>query len=199
MRWFVVSLLLMALSASCSRAKPETKSDADASPPAADAAGGSLSLAPPPADDWQEVKVSNANVKIRVPTGATVPADRAGRDTKFAGSYFRVVMPSGTDVYFAERHGTADAGDVAIEKLAFRARAKDKGAVLYEADDALVVVRDEGPPVGKHCETTACGKIAGRPLCATAAGARVEGTQVKKLTETECLAIVTIARSIQDL
>jgi hypothetical protein len=159
---------------------------------------GGLALTPPLADDWLQVKVGSAKLAVRIPQGATVPSDRAGYDAKFAGSYFRVVLPSSYDVYFAERHSSA-ADDVETAKLAFRARTKGKGVVLYEAEDALVSQRDAGPPTGKHCETTACGKISGRPICAIAAGARVDGTLVKRLTETECLAVVTIARSIRDL
>jgi hypothetical protein len=160
-------------------------------------AGGGRALTPPPADDWPEVKVGSATLAVRIPQGATVPSDRAGHDAKFAGSYFRVVLPSSYDVYFAERHGSA-ANDVDTAKLAFRAKTKGKGIVLYEADDALVSQRDEAP-LGKHCETTACGKLDGRPICAIGTGGRVDGTLVKTLTETECLAVVTIARSIRAL
>ena len=39
----------------------------------------------------------------------------------------------------------------------------------------------------------------GPPICASGAGSRDEGTQVKDMTETERLAVVTIARSIRDL
>jgi hypothetical protein len=207
MRTLVAPFVVIALLA-CSKDGGDTKkadaapstASANASASAAAPADGGFALAPPPADDWQEVKLAKAKVKLRVPGGATVPSDRAGHDAKFAGSFFRVVLPSGYDVYFAERHGSADAGaDVTAEKLAFRARTKGKGVFLYEADDAMVVVRDEGPPAGKYCETTACGKLSGRPICAIAAGARIDGTQVKKLTETECLAVVTIARSIHEL
>lgn len=179
-------------SASVTPGAPGTPAGADAG------ADGGFALAPPPPDDWSEVKVSKAKLKVRIPNGASVPDDRAGHDGTFAGSYFRVVMPSGYDVYFAERHGAA-APDIAAEKLAFRARTKGKGVFLYGALDAMVVERDDGPPLGKYCETTACGKVAGRPICASAAGARADGTIVKKLTETECLAVVTVARSISDL
>lgn len=189
----------------CSKDAPapaSTSASASVSPtssgaPDAEADTG-FTLAPPRPDDWSEVKVTKAKVKLRVPSGAAVPDDRAGHDGSFAGSYLRVVMPSGYDVYFAERHGAA-APDLAAEKLAFQARTEGKGVFLYAAQDAMVVERDVGPPFGKYCETTACGKVAGRPICASAAGARADGTIVKKLTETECLAVVTIARSISDL
>jgi hypothetical protein len=196
----VATALLASSGFACSKDAPDTTkpSPAPGAPSAAPPRDGGFALSPPPADDWPEVKVAKAKIKLRVPSGATVPDDRAGHDGSFAGSYFRVLMPSGYDVYFAERHGAA-APDLDAEKLAFKARTKGKGTFLYEAPDAMVVERDDGPPVGKYCETTACGKIAGRPICASAAGARPDGTQVKKLTETECLALVTIARSIRDL
>lgn len=199
----LLATLLVSCAAACSKgASDANRSDArpstPPSSPSTTPAGAALALAPPRPDDWAEQKLAKAKVKLRVPSGATVPTENAGHDGSFAGSYFRVVMPSGYDVYFAERHGAA-APDLATEKLAFKARTKGKGLFLYEAEDAMVVERDDGPPLGKYCETTACGKIAGRPICASAAGARAEGTVVKKLTETECLAVVTIARSIQEL
>src|SRR5688572_20720402 len=46
--------------------------------------------APPPTDDWQQVKVSAAKLTVKIPQGASVPEDKAGADDAFAGSYFRV-------------------------------------------------------------------------------------------------------------
>jgi len=178
---------------SASAAAPGAGSGAAAGLPAAAEAG---LLAPPSGADWEEVKVSNAKLKARIPTGASIPSDRASHDKAFVGSSFRVVMPSGYDVYFAERHTDAGA-DVAAERLAAKKRPNAK--VLFESDDAVVMERAEDQPVGKHCETTACGAVAGRPICAIAVGGRTEGTQVETLTETECLAVVTIARSIRAL
>jgi hypothetical protein len=158
---------------------------------------GGLAPTPPAGDDWQELDVSKADLKVRIPSGATVPADRAGHDAKFAGSFFRVVMPSGYDVLFAERHGSETA-DVAAEKRAFRAKTKGTGAILYEAADAFVIHRDDGADAGgPYCEVTACAKAGERRICATATGARIDGTIFKKLTDTECFAVVTIARSIK--
>ncbi|MDB5213628.1 MAG: hypothetical protein JWO86_1555 [Myxococcaceae bacterium] len=182
----------VAIDASASDASGADATDVDASLP-----DGGLAPTPPSADDWQEVDVSKANVKIRVPSGATVPAEHAGHDAKFAGSFFRVVLPSGYDVLFAERHGN-ESTDITVEKQAFRAKTKGKGAIVYEAPDAFVITRDEGADAGgKYCEVTACTKVAGHAMCATAAGARHDGTMFKKLTDTECLAVVTIARSIK--
>lgn len=45
-----------------------------------------------------------AKLKARIPSGAGIPSDRSRRDKAFVGSSFRVAMPSGYDVYFAERH-----------------------------------------------------------------------------------------------
>ncbi len=170
----------------------DSSAEVDASLP-----DGGLAARPPKADDWEDVDVSKADLKVRVPSGAAVPADRAGHDAKFAGSFFRVVMPSGYDVLFAERHGAAGA-DVTAEKLAFRAKTKGKGVIVYEAPDAFVITREDSADAGgRYCESTACGTIAGRPICATATGGRTDGTIFKKLTDTECLAVVTIARSIK--
>lgn len=201
MRTAAAVLAVLALAPSCKDATESKKTGTlTPSAPAERDSGASSDggLVPPRPDDWIETKVSKAKLKVRVPSGASVPSDRAGFDEKFVGSYFRVVMPSGYDVLFAERHGTSPTTDVAVDRLAFKAKTRDKGEVLYDAADGFVAIRDEGPPHGKHCETTACGKIGGRPICASGAGSRVDGTQVKTLTETECLAIVTIARSIQD-
>jgi hypothetical protein len=213
----VAVALLVSSPAACSKDSPEPKRTATAAAEAAvavdasasdafaaDAADvdatlpdGGLAPMPPSADDWQEVDVSKANVKVRIPSGATVPAEHAGHDAKFAGSFFRVVLPSGYDVLFAERHGSESA-DVTAEKQAFRAKTKGKGAIVYEAPDAFVITRDEGASAGgPYCEVTACNKVAGHPMCATATGARRDGTMFKKLTDTECLAVVTIARSIK--
>jgi hypothetical protein len=158
---------------------------------------GGLAPTPPAGDDWDEVDITKANLRVRVPSGATVPAALAGRDAKFAGSFFRVVMPSGYDVLFAERHGS-DLTDVAAEKRAFRAKTKGVGAILYEAADAFVIRRDDGADAGgPYCETTACASVGERRICATATGSRIDGTIFKKLTDTECLAVVTIARSLK--
>jgi hypothetical protein len=154
--------------------------------------------APPPIDDWQDVKVKGAKLSLKVPKGATVPDDKAGVDPKFAGSYLRIKMPSGYDLYFAEHHGK-DSVDIAAEKRRYQLDTTKKIQLVYEADDAVVVNRIEDPPAGKYCETTACGRIEGRPICASHAGALIEGQEVKKLTETECLAVVAIARSINAL
>ena len=200
----VASLVVMALLACSSFAC--SKDGAEGKKPTAAATtetsdGGAPT--PPAADDWEEVDVSKAEVKVRIPRGATVPADRAGHDAKFAGSFFRVVMPSGYDVLFAERHGN-EGGDVAAEKRAFHAKTKGTGAVLYDAPDAFVIRREAGPGAGAdgsagrpYCETTACGNVGDRRICATATGARIDGTLFERLTDSECLAVVTVARSIK--
>lgn len=208
---FVTVIALCAMAAACDKnAADSTKTDA-APPPTASAptpdasaardagADGGFALAPPSADGFTETKISKAKLVVRIPTGATAPADRAGFDDKFVGAYFRVVMPSGYDVLFAERHGASPTTDITTERLAFKAKTKGKGVFLYDAEEAIVTLRDEGPPTGKHCEVTACGKLGGRPICASGAGSRDEGTQIKNMTETECLAVVTIARSIREL
>lgn len=214
----VVAAALLASSSStaCSKDAPDPKKtataaasaapsgDASAAAPApADASAdaslpdGGLAPTPPSVDTWQEFDVPKANVKVRIPSGATVPAEYAGHDAKFAGSFFRVLMPSGYDVLFAERHGN-ESTDVTAEKLAFRAKTKGKGTVVYEAPDAFVITRDEGPDAGGvYCEVTACSKVGGTAICATATGARTDGTMFKRLTDTECLAVVSIARSIK--
>lgn len=152
----------------------------------------------PPTDDWQEVNVSKAKLAVRVPKGATVPNDRAGHDASFAGSYFRVKMPSGYDLYFAEHHGS-EAIDIAAEKRHYQTVKKEKIELVLDAPDAIVVNRAEPPPAGKYCEVTACGRLEGRPMCASHAGAIVDGQEVKKLTAEECLSVVAIARSIRAL
>lgn len=207
----VVAAVLLASSSStaCSKGAPDsgkTAAPAPAPPAAATPTNGSadaslpdggLAPTPPSADAWQELDVPKANVKVRVPSGATVPAGHAGHDAKFAGSFFRVLMPSGYDVLFAERHGNESA-DVTAEKLAFRAKTKGKGTIVYEAPDAFVITRDDGPDGGGvYCEVTACSKVGSTTICATAAGARTDGTMFKRLTDTECLAVVSIARSMK--
>jgi hypothetical protein len=154
--------------------------------------------APPPVDDWQDVKVKAAKLSVKIPKGATIPEDKAGADEAFAGSFFRVKMPSGYDLYFAEHKGK-DTVDIVAEKRRYRLDTEKKIDLVYEADDAIVVNRIEDPPAGKYCEATACGRIAGRPICASHAGALREGQEVKKLTDVECLAVVAIARSITAL
>lgn len=200
-------LALVAMLAASSLACSKDGGDArKAAPPAEPIAAGAVDASlpdgaiaptPPTGDDWVEADVAKANLKVRIPSGATVPADRAGQEAKFAGSFFRVVMPSGYDVLFAERHG-GDTTDVAAEKRAFQAKTRGRGAILYEADDAFVIRRDDGADAGgPYCEATACGKAGERRICATATGARIDGTIFKKLTDTECLAVVTIARSVK--
>lgn len=154
--------------------------------------------APPPTDDWQEVKVKAAKLSVKIPKGATIAEDKAGADDAFAGSYFRVKMPSGYDLYFAEQKGK-DTVDIVAEKRRYRLDTEKKIELVYEADDAIVVNRIEDPPAGTYCETTACGRIAGRPICASHAGALRTGQEVKKLTDVECLGVVAIARSIKSL
>jgi hypothetical protein len=153
--------------------------------------------APPPIDDWQEVKVKAAKLSVRIPKGASISDDNAG-DDKFAGSFFRVKMPSGYDLLFAEHHGK-DAVDIAAEKRRYQLDTTKKIQLVYESDESVVVNRSEDPPTGKYCEVSACGRIAGRPICASHAGALIAGTEVKKLTDVECLAVVAIARSITAL
>lgn len=213
---FVTVIALSLTAAACSKSaadsKPDVSTTATAStpPPASSAsadasvtrdasADSGFALSPPSADGWAETKVSKAKLVVRIPTGATTPADRAGFDDKFVGAYFRVMMPSGYDVLFAERHGASKTTDITTERLAFKAKTKGKGVFLYDSEDAIVTLRDDGPPAGKYCEVTACGKLGGRPICASGAGSREDGTQIKNMTETECLAVVTIARSIRDL
>lgn len=154
--------------------------------------------APPPTDDWHEVKVTPAKLSVKIPKGATIADDKAGAEDAFAGSYFRVKMPSGYDLYFAEHKGK-DSVDIIAEKRRYRLDTEKKIELVYEADDAIVVNRTEDPPAGKYCEATACGRIAGRPICASHAGALRAGQEIKKLTDTECLAVVAIARSITAL
>jgi hypothetical protein len=154
--------------------------------------------APPPIDDWQQVKVKNAKLSVKVPKGAIVSEDKAGADEAFAGSWFRVKMPSGYDLLFAENKGK-DPVDIVAEKRRYRLDSEKKIALVYEADDAVVVNRSEDPPAGKYCEVTACGRIEGRPICASHAGALRAGQEIRKLTEVECLAVVAIARSITAL
>jgi hypothetical protein len=197
------ALLASSSSTACSKDAPDSKQSSTPAPALADASAdaslpdGGLAPTPPSADAWQEFDVPKANVKVRVPSGATVPAEHAGHDAKFAGSFFRVLMPSGYDVLFAERHGN-ESTDVTAEKLAFRAKTKGKGTVVYEAPDAFVITRDEGPDAGGvYCEVTACSKVGGTAICATTTGARTDGTMFKRLTDTECLAVVSIARSIK--
>ena len=210
MRRSVASVVVMVLFASCllatSKRKPDPApqpadaGDAATAEAAADdaateaAAGDAL----PATDTWTEVKVKPAKATVHLPKGASVPPERAGRDPTFAGSYFRVLMPSGYDVYFAEHHGTTPV-DIAAAKRFYRSKARGKVAFRFEADDAVVVHRVEPPPAGTYCEVIACGQLGGKPICVSGDGARIEGTEVKKLTEDECLAVVAIARSIRDL
>ncbi len=207
-----VAFLASSSSTACSKDAPDPKKTAPAAAsdaPIGDASAaadanadaslpdGGLAPTPPSAETWQEFDVPKAKVKVRIPSGATVPAELAGRDAKFAGSFFRVLMPSGYDVLFAERHGN-ESPDVTAEKLAFRAKTKGKGTVVYEAPDAFVITRDDGPDAGGvYCEVTACSKVGNTAICATATGARTDGTMFKRLTDTECLAVVSIARSIK--
>lgn len=198
----VAMALLVSSTAACSKDSPDPRKTAVATAsatPAEDASlpDGGLAPSPPSADGWPELDIAKADIKVRVPSGATVPPDHAGHDAKFAGSFFRVVMPSGYDVLFADRHGS-ESTDVTAEKQAFRAKTKGKGTIVYEAADAFVITRDEGPDAGGvYCEVTACTKVAGHAMCATATGARTDGTMFKRLTDTECLAVVSIARSIK--
>ena len=216
MRRSIASVVVMILFASflvaTSRKKPDAQpqiageagdataeaASSDTSNDDASSADGATVAALPATDTWEEVKIKPAKARLRIPKGASIAADRAGRDPAFAGSYFRVLMPSGYDVYFAERHG-ATAVDIAAEKLFYRAKARGKVSFLFEADDAVVVHRVDPPPAGTYCEVTACGKLGGKPMCISSDGARIEGTQVKKLTEAECFAVVAMARSIRDL
>lgn len=154
--------------------------------------------APPPIDDWQEVKVKRAKLSVKIPKGASIPDDKAGVDDTYAGSYFRIKMPGGYDLYFAEHHGKEPV-DIVAEKRRYQLDTQKKIQLVYEAEDAIVVNRTEDPPAGRYCETTACGKISGRPICASHAGALNDGQEVRKLTDVECLAVVAIARSITAL
>jgi hypothetical protein len=201
------ALLACSSSTACSKSATDPEKAAPPAPSTAAAPAdastdaslpdGGLAATPPSADAWQEFDVPKSNVKVRIPSGATVPAELAGRDAKFAGSFFRVLMPSGYDVLFAERHGN-ESTDVTAEKLAFRAKTKGKGTIVYEAPDAFVITRDDGPDGGGvYCEVTACSKVGANAICATATGARTDGTMFKRLTDTECLAVVSIARSIK--
>lgn len=209
MRRSVASVVVMVLFASLllatSKSEPipqpvdaKTAADAAITEGASSDASSDAAAALPATDAWEEVKVKPAKARLRIPKGASIPADRAGRDETFARSYFRVLMPSGYDVYFAERHGTT-AVDIAVDKLAYRSKPKAAVSFLFEADDAVVVHRNDPEPAGSYCEVTACGKLGGKPMCVSNDGARIEGTQVKKLTEAECFAVVAMARSIRDL
>ena len=122
--------------------------------------------APPPTDAWREVLIPKTGVAVRLPEGATVAQDLAGHDPAFAGSYFRIVMPSGYDLFVAEQHGR-EAVDIAAEKRRYLLDEERKIELVYEANDAVVVNRTGEPPAGKYCEVTACGRLSGRPLCAT--------------------------------
>lgn len=152
--------------------------------------------APPPTDDWPLVKVKSAKLSVKLPKGATINEDKSGADEAFAGSWFRVKMPSGYDLFFGEHKGK-DSVDIVAEKRRYRLDSEKKIELVYEADDAVVVNRSGDPPAGKYCEVTACGRLEGRPICASHAGALKAGPDVRKLTEVECLAVVAIARSIK--
>ena len=158
----------------------------------------SKNAAPPPTDDWQDVKVSKAKLALRLPKGASVRDDGAGKDDSFAGSFLRVKMPSGYDIYVAEHHGKEPV-DIVAEKRRYRTERDHATELVYEADDAVVVNREEKPPVGRFCQVTACGRLDGRPICASHAGAIVDGQNVIKLTDVECLSVVAIVRSIRAL
>ncbi len=208
---FIVPALCAAylLTTSCKRPDPlpadardASTTDAPSSAPSRDEvarADAAATPSPLPATDtWDEIKVAQAKVRLRIPKGASVPANRTGREPTFAGSYFRVLMPSGYDVYFAERHGSS-AVEISSEKLAYRSKPKGKVSFLFEAEDALVVHREDPAPAGSNCGVTACGNAGGKPICIVSEGVHIEGTQVTKLTEAECFALVSIARSIRDL
>jgi hypothetical protein len=168
--------------------------------PAPASAGDDRPAAPEPggvpnAEAWSEITLRSAKVRFRVPEGAEAKDEHAGHDDAFAGSRFRVTMPSGYDVLFAERHADP-ADEIRSERRRYEAMGDEPVRVLYAADDAIVVHRDGTPPVGAHCEVTACGGDVKHPICAVQEGARVEGRGAFTLTESECLAVVSIARSI---
>ena len=142
--------------------------------------------------------MKNAKLSVKIPKGASVNEDKSGSEEAFAGSWFRVKMPSGDDLCFGEHTGTASV-DIVAEKRRYRLDTEKKIELVYEADDAVVVNRSEEPPAGKYCEVTACGRLEGRPICASHAGALKAGTEIRKLTDVECLAVVAIARSINSL
>jgi hypothetical protein len=151
----------------------------------------------PSSDGWERVSLGKAKVAFRIPDGAAVDEDRAGHDESFAGTRFRVTMPSGYDVLFAERHPSGE-GDVIAEKRRYEATREERVRTLFAADDAIVVHRsgDEAEG-GAHCEVTACSSDAQNPICAVQQGARIEGTHARRLTEAECFAVVAVARSIE--
>ena len=142
--------------------------------------------------------MKNAKLSVKIPKGASVNEDKSGSEEAFAGSWFRVKMPSGYDLFFGEHKGK-DSVDIVAEKRRYRLDTEKKIELVYEADDAVVVNRSEEPPAGKYCEVTACGRLEGRPICASHAGALKAGTEIRKLTDVECLAVVAIARSINSL
>jgi hypothetical protein len=182
MRFHLV-LAMAFMAASCDRGRSDSPSE---TPPSV------------PAEGWHEIRLPRAKVALHVPEGSKVPRDRSAYEESFAGRSFRVVLPSGYDVLFAERHGPSGA-DVELEKRRYgRARGEDL-EILHEAQDALVVRRTQPGSRGTHCEVTACSFATGHPVCAVQEGSRIDGAHVQNLTETECFAVVTIARSLRTL
>lgn len=150
----------------------------------------------PSADEWATFVAPAAKLKLKLPPGTQLVPNGNGIDPAFAGAYVRFKFPSGYEAYFAER-STNDAVDIAQETRSYEEPGRSATTFLVRAGDAVVVRRKEGPPFGTYCEVTACGTLKGKPICALAEGALDEFGKITKMAESECLAMVAIARSIE--
>lgn len=167
----------------------------------------------PSTDDWEQVVLEDVGIRFKIPPDARAPAENSGHDLKYSGRYFNVFFGE-LMVNFAQGTVTSEgvhSGVSAIVEPAKKRLQEDPKAfrgVVFDAPDAFVADREEGPPIGEYCEAIACSKeIEGRPLCATAT-AEMDASKVvdektyleapvHKLTAEQCLAVVAIARSVE--
>lgn len=144
-------------------------------------------LALPDAKSFEELSVPNLGYALRVMKGTKV-SDGAKGDPGF-----KLVTPSGYDVWLELKKDDA----VAETKKFYNQGPAGQLTLLLDEPDAIIAHRIETGAAGDYCEVTACKMLNGF-ICASFEGAKVMSrSDVRKLTNDECRALVVTVRSIK--
>jgi hypothetical protein len=98
-----------------------------------------------------------------------------------------------------EEHPVGGAARTRRDLSLFReeARRNPKESVLFDADDAVVIKRDEPPPFARVCFVElACGNANNREYCTDVRGWG-DYPRVWRWTDEQCMEVVAMARSIR--
>jgi hypothetical protein len=144
-------------------------------------------LSVPETAGWTLNELGDAKVRFHSPPNSLVDRDKAGGIKHVNGRHFTVHMPGALDVVFSSK--AAERMDPAQLVEWYRTQPGFVG-FIFQAPDAVVGQRVD------QCEVTAC--TTGEPATRMCARASVDDDH-HRLTPEECMQIVAIARSVEQL